>query len=402
MSAGKILLVGFGPGAEEHMTGRAKSAIAQSDVVIGYKTYIRLIEDLLDGKEVLGKGMTEEIERCREAYNRAMEGKTVALVSSGDIGVYGMAGPFFELLRELGWKKESGIEVEVIPGCTALNSCASLVGAPLTHDFCSVSLSDLLTPWPVIARRLESAGKGDFVVGLYNPKSGKRSRHIVEAQKILLKHRSPKTPVALVSSAYRNRQSIKMTTLEKMDECDIGMLTTVLIGNSSTYCWEGMMITPRGYTRKYNAQTGDVKDGESAGHSLALGLDGWKKEALNWMKTNGASYEAAAEKFGAPLGEILSGVSQDVAEPITLPTAVEMARAWGNITVTLHGRSGSFMTMTVKEEDLTLADGELLVSGSARIGGIGNAWLFKSDTFPTIMLLDNEGDRIVTLHREVP
>ncbi|MCK4493507.1 MAG: precorrin-3B C(17)-methyltransferase, partial [Methylococcales bacterium] len=156
MMSGKIYLVGFGPGAEEHMSYRAKEAISEADVIIGYSTYIKLIKNLLDGKEVIRKGMTEEIDRCIEAYEHAKLGKKVALISSGDIGVYGMAGPTYEVLLQSGWKADGEIPVEIIPGSTALSACASLVGAPLTHDFCSISLSDLLTPWPVISKRLEA------------------------------------------------------------------------------------------------------------------------------------------------------------------------------------------------------------------------------------------------------
>ena len=199
MSHGKIMLVGIGPGSAEHMTARARAAIVEADTVIGYVTYIKLVADLLDGKEIIRKSMTEELDRAIEALARAREGKKVALISSGDAGVYGMGGPTFEVLMQAGWTPPEvtietdeegneqrivgdGIEVEIIPGASAINSCAALVGAPLTHDFCSISLSDLLTPWPTIARRLDAAAAADFVVTLYNPKSGRRTRQIVEAQ----------------------------------------------------------------------------------------------------------------------------------------------------------------------------------------------------------------------------
>ena len=219
MSKGKIYLVGFGPGAQEHMSYAARAAIAAADVVIGYTTYIKLVQELLDGKEVIRKGMTEELDRSIEAYEHARQGKIVALISSGDIGVYGMAGPTYEVLLQSGWRPGGDIEVEVIPGATALSSCAALVGAPLTHDFCSISLSDLLTPWPVIARRLDAAARADFVTALYNPKSGRRTGQIVEAQRIFLRHRSADTPVAVVKSAYRRKQSIQMTRLAQMADC---------------------------------------------------------------------------------------------------------------------------------------------------------------------------------------
>jgi precorrin-3B C17-methyltransferase len=309
MKIGKILLVGIGPGAHEHMTFRAREAIAEADVVIGYSTYIKLVADLLDGKEVIKKGMTEELDRSIEAYHYAQQGKIVALISSGDIGVYGMAGPTYEFLLESGWTPDSDIQVEVVPGSTALSSCASLVGAPLTHDFCSISLSDLLTPWTVIAGRLEAAAKGDFVVALYNPKSGRRTQQIVEAQKIMLRYRSAKTPVAIVKSGYRSRQNVQMVTLAEMADCDIGMLTTVLIGNSSTFERSGLMITPRGYANKYDKLSGETKVGEQAGRSLSMGLDGWKSYVRTYLRdTPNASLVRAATYFNRPLAEILEAV----------------------------------------------------------------------------------------------
>lgn len=277
---GKIMLVGLGPGSHDYLTGRARAAIAEADTVIGYVTYIRLVSDLLDGKEVIKKAMTEELDRAIEAYDRARLGKKVALISSGDAGVYGMAGPTFEVLFQAGWTPDSDIEVEIIPGASALNTCAALVGAPLTHDFCAISLSDLLTPWPTIARRLDAVAYSDFVVALYNPKSGRRTRQIREAQRIFLRHRDPQTPVAVVKSAFRARQRIEFTTLEKLLDADIGMLTTVLIGNSNTYVKHGLMITPRGYANKYDVEVGSssAKDGEKRGHSLSTGLNGWLAE----------------------------------------------------------------------------------------------------------------------------
>lgn len=310
MSNGKIFLVGFGPGAQEHMSFRAREAIAQADVVIGYSTYIKLVQDFLDGKEVIRKGMTEELDRCTEAYEHARRGKTVALVSSGDIGVYGMAGPTYEVLLQSGWRPGDGIEVEVVPGATALSACAALVGAPLTHDFCSISLSDLLTPWPVIARRIDAAARADFVIALYNPKSGRRTQQIVEAQRILLQHRAPDTPVAVVKSAYRKKQSIQMTRLTQMADCEIGMLTTVLIGNGSTFVQDGLMITPRGYANKYDRGTGEVIDGERAGRSLSLGLDGWKADVRE-RRARGESPEAIARHFDLPVSEIEAVLNEE-------------------------------------------------------------------------------------------
>jgi len=295
---GKIMLVGLGPGAVEHMTGRARAAIADADTIIGYVTYVRLVADLIDGKEVIKKSMTEELDRAIEALDRAKQGKKVALISSGDAGVYGMAGPTFEVLFQAGWTPDSDIEVEIVPGASALNTCAALVGAPLTHDFCAISLSDLLTPWPTIARRLDAVAYADFVVALYNPKSGRRTRQIQEAQRIFLRHRDPKTPVAIVKSAFRPKQRLEFTTLEKMAEADIGMLSTVLIGNSNTFIRDGLMVTPRGYANKYDVAEGErsTKGGEQAGRSLSTGLNGW----LEAIRDSGKSAAELAVEYRLP------------------------------------------------------------------------------------------------------
>ncbi|MDX9837018.1 MAG: precorrin-3B C(17)-methyltransferase [Azoarcus sp.] len=301
---GKIMLVGLGPGSHDHLTARARAAIAEADTIIGYVTYIKLVADLLEGKEVIRKSMTEELDRAIESLDRARQGKKVALISSGDAGVYGMAGPTFEVLFQAGWTPDSDIEVEIIPGASALNTCAALVGAPLTHDFCAISLSDLLTPWPTIARRLDAVAYADFVVALYNPKSGRRTRQIVEAQRLFLRHRRPDTPVAIVKSAYRPKQRIEFTTLEKMSECDIGMLTTVLIGNSNTFVRDGLMVTPRGYSNKYDVADGEraTRTGEQAGRSLSTGLNGW----LDSLRASDETPEQLAAHYKLPLDYIVA------------------------------------------------------------------------------------------------
>lgn len=249
--AGKLLIIGFGPGSFEHITKQAREAIGESEVIIGYNTYVDLIRGLLTDQEIVRTGMTEEVSRAQEAVRQAEAGKKVAVISSGDAGVYGMAGLVYEVLMEKGWRREGGVEVEIIPGISAINSSASLLGAPVMHDACTISLSDHLTPWELIAKRVEAAGQADFVIALYNPRSGRRTRQIVETQRILLKYRSPETPVGIVKSAYRDRQHVVLTNLRDMLDHDIGMLTTVIIGNSSTTVYDGLMITPRGYQRKY-------------------------------------------------------------------------------------------------------------------------------------------------------
>ena len=267
---GTLSLVGIGPGAGDHVTPAALAAIGEAEVVVGYTTYIKLVRQLIAGKEVIRTGMTEEIGRARAAVERARAGSKVVLVSSGDAGVYGMAGLVFEVLRDLGWRRGDSPALRLIPGITALSSCGSLVGAPLGHDFCAISLSDLLTPWPVIARRIEAAAAADFVIGLYNPASGRRTRQIVEAQATIRRHRDGTTPVALVKSAYRKLQHAVITDLDHLLDYEIGMLTTVLVGSSQSFVFEGYLVTPRGYGHKYTA-AGQVKDGQRPGHSLVLG-----------------------------------------------------------------------------------------------------------------------------------
>lgn len=249
---GKLIAIGFGPGHEQHMTQRARDAFSECDIIIGYKTYVELIRHLLtDDQQIVSTGMTEEVGRAQEAVKLAREGHTVAVISSGDAGVYGMAGLIYEVLVEQGWEEENDVKVEVVPGVSAIQACASLLGAPVMHDSCTISLSDHLTPWEWIKKRVEAAAMADFIIALYNPKSGRRTKQIEETQKILLQYRDPKTPVGLVKSAYRDRQQIVMTDLEHMLEHEIGMLTTVIIGNSTTFMYDGKMITPRGYQRKY-------------------------------------------------------------------------------------------------------------------------------------------------------
>ncbi len=361
--SGKIFLVGFGPGAEEHMSFRAKQAIEESDVVIGYSTYIKLVKELLHDKEVVKKGMTEEIDRCIEAYEQAKQGKKVSLISSGDIGVYGMAGPTYEVLFQAGWTPDSDISVEIVPGSTALSACASLVGAPLTHDFCSISLSDLLTPWPTIAGRLNAAAKADFVTALYNPKSGRRTQQIVAAQEIFLKYRDPATPVAIVKSAYRRRQAIQLVRLDEMAEQDIGMLTTVLIGNSSTYVEQGLMITPRGYGNKYDAITGEAKQGEKAGRSLSMGLEGWKNCVREYLQQNAdLSFEKTAEYFNVSLADILSALAEtsDSSEdahnafeitPDKLSQAITASEKWSRLRAVVRTETGAVVELFLHGKD---------------------------------------------------
>lgn len=253
---GQLLLVGTGPGQLDQITPAAQTAISRADVVIGYSLYIDLITPVLrPGQIVEALPITQERQRAERAIELAQWGLTVAVVSSGDCGIYGMAGLVLEELRAQGWDgKTPG--VQVFPGITALQSAASRVGAPLMHDFCAISLSDLLTPWEMIEKRLIAAAQADFVTALYNPRSRTRTEQIATARAIFLKYRNPMTPVALVRSAYRQEEQITLTTLEKLLEAPIDMLTTVLIGNESTRTHGDWMITPRGYLGFESESTG--------------------------------------------------------------------------------------------------------------------------------------------------
>ncbi|MBQ1336186.1 MAG: precorrin-3B C(17)-methyltransferase [Selenomonadaceae bacterium] len=245
---GKITVIGLGPGSLEDMTPRARKAIEDARVVAGYNTYIKLIESILEGKEVIGTGMMQEIDRCRMAVETAAGGRDTVVVSSGDSGVYGMAGLVLELVLQ--YPAEKRPEFDVIAGISAVNAAAAVLGAPLMHDFAVISLSDLLTPWETIRKRVQMAAEGDFVLALYNPKSKKRVRNIEEVREILLRYKSPETPVGIVTSASREAQGKVLSTLQDFTKEEITMFSLVIIGNSKTYVKEGYMITPRGYENK--------------------------------------------------------------------------------------------------------------------------------------------------------
>ncbi len=246
---GKLYLVGTGPGNLEQITPAAKSAIIEADVVIGYSLYIDLIKSLQrPGQIIESSPITQEQQRAKRAIELAQWGLTVAVISSGDCGIYGMAGLVLEELQATAWNGKNP-QVQVFPGISALQSAASRVGAPLMHDFCAISLSDLLTPWDVIEKRLTAAASGDFITALYNPRSQQRTEQIVTAQAIFAQHRQPDTPVAIVQRAYRQEEQVTLTSLAKMLDYPIDMLTTVIIGNTTTRNYADWMITPRGYLR---------------------------------------------------------------------------------------------------------------------------------------------------------
>ena len=236
-------MVGIGPGNLEHLSVKAVDVLKGSDCIIGYKTYINLIKELINGKEVIASGMRTEIERASLAIEKTESGNVVSVISSGDPGVFGMAGLILEVARNGKHK----VDIEVVPGIPSENAAAALLGAPLMHDHVTISLSDLLTPWDVIEKRIKLAAEGDFVIVLYNPKSSERKWQIEKTLEILLSKKLLDTPVGIVKSAMRDGQSLVITTLGEVLEHPIDMTTILIVGNSSTFVYDNYMITKRGY-----------------------------------------------------------------------------------------------------------------------------------------------------------
>lgn len=252
ISKGKIIVAGIGPGSKEDITPAVLDAIRISDVIVGYKYYFQFIEDIIKPSSLcIDTGMKKEKERAEEAFRYAEEGKTVCVISSGDAGIYGMAPLVYEMKME----KQSPIEIEVLPGISAFQKAAALLGAPIGHDFCIISLSDLMTPWDRIEKRIEAAASADFVTAVYNPKSNGRYWQIYRLVELLLKERSPETPVGYIRQAGRDEQEIKVTTLREFNPEEIDMFTIVIIGNSQSYIFgENHIITPRGYYRESKSE----------------------------------------------------------------------------------------------------------------------------------------------------
>ncbi len=241
---GKLTVIGFGPGSKEDMTLRAARSIEDADVVTGYTTYVDILREYFPDKQFKATGMMREVDRCRSAIEDASSGKKVAIVSSGDSGIYGMAGIVYQLVDEM----KADISIEVVPGVTAASAAASVLGAPLMHDMAIVSLSDLMTPLDLIMKRVDCAGQADMIVCLYNPRSKTRKEYLSRAAEILMKYRSPETPVGIVRNAGREGQEKTVTTLGNIDYEKVDMFSIVTVGNSQTYVSGGLMITPRGYS----------------------------------------------------------------------------------------------------------------------------------------------------------
>lgn len=236
-------MVGIGPAAPDDRTRRCERAIAESSVIVGYARYLKLIEDITPGKRLISTGMTKETQRCEKALELAEQGEIVSLVSSGDPGVYGMAGLALQIKQQRNYR----VCINICPGVTAATAAASLLGAPLALDFAVISLSDILVPRETIRNRLEAVAKADLVTALYNPKSKKRESLIVEAADIFLSHRRPQTPVGIVTAAGTRDETVNLSDLESFLDLEINMRSVVIVGNSSSYSLHGLFITPRGY-----------------------------------------------------------------------------------------------------------------------------------------------------------
>ena len=244
MNTGKIIVAGIGPGSEYDITPEVLSAIRQSDVIVGYKYYFQFVESAIRPDAIcIDSGMKREKVRAEEAYNYATEGHVVTVISSGDSGIYGMAPLIYEMKREKG----SDISIEVLPGISAFQKAASLLGAPVGHDFCVLSLSDLMTPWEMIEKRIKAAASADFITAIYNPKSEGRYWQLYRLIELFLQERDPQTPVGFVRQAGREEQTVTITTLAEFDPEQVDMFTVIIIGNSQTYQFDNHMITPRGY-----------------------------------------------------------------------------------------------------------------------------------------------------------
>ena len=240
----KIYVAGIGPGAYDQMTGKAIRALEESDVIIGYTVYVDLVKEHFADKEFMTTPMKKEVDRCILAFEEARKGKNVSIICSGDAGVYGMAGLMYEIGEEY-----PEVELEIIPGVTAATGGAAVLGAPLIHDFCLISLSDLLTPWEKIEARLLGASQADFVICLYNPSSRKRHDYLQKACDLMMQYKSPDTVCGIVANITREGETSRVMTLKELRDTQVDMFTTVFIGNSQTREINGKMVTPRGYRR---------------------------------------------------------------------------------------------------------------------------------------------------------
>jgi cobalt-precorrin 5A hydrolase/precorrin-3B C17-methyltransferase len=331
--SGALFLVSIGPGDLSYLTLAAQHHLRAAEVVIGYKFYVELIRPLLtDHQEVVGSPMGEEIERARQAIALAQQGRRVALISSGDVGIYAMAAPVFELLHGQGWQGDDP-RVFVTPGVSALQAVAGRVGAAIGHDFCAISLSDLLTPWPIIERRIAAAAWGDFVIAFYNPRSRERTWQLARAVEILRRFRATSTPVAVARNITRHDEQVTVTTLQALDIEAVDMFSLVLVGNSQSFIVAGHIVTPRGYA---TARLHEAAQGESAEQDRAPDAPRSGVRALYPITLTRFTEAAIVVCGGGKVGErkvrgLLDAAAEEGISPrirLISPTATETLQQW--------------------------------------------------------------------------
>lgn len=327
---GLLSLIGIGPGDLQQMTAAAQTALRAAETVIGYEVYIELVRPVLrPDQEIVVSPIGSELERAQQAVDAAVAGRHVALISSGDIGIYAMASPVFEILRQRDWAGREP-EVEVFPGISAVQAAGARLGAPLGHDFCTISLSDLLTPWPVIERRLQAAAWGDFVVAFYNPRSQKRDWQLPRAIEILLAYRPATTPVAVAHHVTRPEEEIVLTTLGQLEPAQVDMFTLVLVGNSQSYVLANRLVTPRGYEAKGRGD-GEAMHGELAERSatnLSVPLSACSD--VYPITLTGMTGQQAVVVGGGPVGErkVQGVLAAGMAVKLISPEATLQLQAW--------------------------------------------------------------------------
>lgn len=328
-STGILSLVSLGPGDFLQMTGAAQAVLQAADVIIGYQVYIDFVKPLLTPEqEIISSPIGREMERATQAVDLAVAGRQVAMISSGDIGIYAMASPVFELLQQRGWSGDEP-EVVVYPGVSAIQAAAAKLGAPLGHDFCTISLSDLLTPWSVIERRLQAAAWGDFVIGFYNPRSKQRDWQLQQAVEILRAYRAESTPVAVIRNVTRADEQITLTTLADFDPAVVDMFTLVLVGNSQSYQLAQWIVTPRGYTAVQESMADDKVD-----LTPPTELEGVQSDDdLYPLTLNKMSHLRAVVVGGGPVGQrkveglLKSGAKVRLVSPVVTPVLQSLAEA---------------------------------------------------------------------------
>lgn len=332
VSSPLLSLVGIGPGNLNQLTPAANKALQNAEVIIGYKIYVEMVDPLLnDAQEIVISALGSEMERARQAVKLAASGKRVAMVSSGDIGIYAMASPVFEALRQFG---DTPPEVEVFPGISAVQAAAAKLGAPLGHDFCTISLSDLLTPWPVIERRVQAAAWGDFVIAFYNPRSQKRDWQLNRALEILLAHRAGNTPAALIRNVTRPDEQITQTTLAELDPAQVDMFTLVLVGNSQSYTLNNRLVTPRGYVdeeaKSRGGEEAKIGSDENSSRPRVLASSPPLTSSVYPITLTQIADAPAVVIGGGPVGERKVGGLLTVGASVTLvsPEATAQLQSW--------------------------------------------------------------------------